>query len=70
MADILYVYKKKVYVNLTNKCSLRCVFCVRNRKGGVGDTKLVLEKEPNVLELTAAINAFDFEDYEELVFCG
>lgn len=70
MADILYVYKKQVYVNLTNKCSGRCVFCVRNKKDGVGGSNLVLEKDPTLEELKEAIDTFSFEGYEELVFCG
>ena len=70
MADILYVYGKNVYVNLTNRCPARCVFCVRNKKEGVGGSHLVLEKEPTADELRAAIDAFSFDGYEELVFCG
>lgn len=70
MADILYVYKKQVYVNLTNKCSGRCIFCVRNKKDGVGGNSLVLEKDPELTELKREIDAFSFDGYEELVFCG
>ena len=70
MADILYVYKKQVYVNLTNKCCARCVFCVRSKKDGVGGNDLVLERDPDTAELKRAIDAFCFNDYDELVFCG
>lgn len=70
MAELLYVYKNNVYVNLTNKCSGRCVFCVRNKKDGVGESKLVLDRDPTLQELKDAIDAFDFTGYDELIFCG
>lgn len=70
MSEILYVYKKQVYVNLTNKCSANCVYCVRNKKEGVDNHNLVLEKDPTSSELISEMDAFDFHDYEELVFCG
>lgn len=70
MADILYVYNKQVYVNLTNKCPARCTFCVRNKKDGVGGNNLVLERDPDAAELKKAIDSFSFDDYVELVFCG
>lgn len=70
MAELLYVYKNNVYVNLTNKCSAKCVFCVRNKKDGVGSAQLVLDRDPSIQELKASINAFNFSEYKELIFCG
>lgn len=70
MADILYAYKDNVYVNLTNKCPGNCVFCVRNKKDGVGGAELVLEREPTLKELEEAVDAYDFSGCEQLVFCG
>lgn len=70
MADILYTYKDNVYVNLTNRCPGNCVFCVRNKKSGVGGAELVLEKDPTWKELKEAVDAFDFTGCGELVFCG
>lgn len=70
MAEILYVYKNQVYVNLTNRCSARCVFCLRSKKTGVGGNDLRLEKDATLKEIKAEIDKFDFSGYEELVFCG
>lgn len=70
MADILYAYKDNIYVNLTNKCPGNCVFCVRNKKNGVGGADLVLERDPTIEELEEAVDAFDFTGCSELVFCG
>lgn len=71
MADILYTYKNEVYVNLTNKCDCSCTFCIRSHKDGVGDADTLWhKKDPALEEVTAAMDAFDFVGYQELVYCG
>jgi len=71
MGDIIYTYKNQVYANITNKCDCACTFCIRSQKKAVGEaTALWHEKEPTLEEITAAIDAFDFTDYNEFVFCG
>lgn len=71
MADILYTYKKQVYANITNRCDCSCEFCIRTHKDSVGEAdNLWFEKEPTLEEIKAAMDAFDFTDYEELVYCG
>ena len=65
-----YVYQlgDSLYINLTNKCSNSCVFCVRNTQDGMDDYNLWLEKEPNAKEVIALIG--DPTAYKEIVFCG
>ena len=71
MADILYTYKNQVYANITNRCDCSCTFCVRSLKDSVCDSETLWHKtEPTLEEILAAINAFDFTGYGELVFCG
>lgn len=71
MADILYRYGERVYFNITNKCCCNCTFCVRNHQDYYGETdNLWLDKEPTVEDIIDAIDAFDFKDCEEVVFCG
>lgn len=71
MADILYTYKNQVYANITNCCDCSCTFCVRTTKDTVGNaTNMWFEKDPSFEEIKAAIDAFDFTGYDELVFCG
>ena len=71
MADILYRFEKQVYFNITNKCCCNCTFCIRNHQDYYGEAKnLWLDKEPLAEEIFAAIDAFDFEDCKEVVFCG
>lgn len=71
MADILYTYKNQVYANITNLCDCRCEFCIRSHEDGVGDAETLWHKvDPTLDEIIAAMDAFDFRGYEELVYCG
>lgn len=71
MADILYTYKNQVYANITNRCDCNCQFCIRSHQDSVGEAEsLWLKSDPTLEEIKAAMNAFDFTGYEELVYCG
>ena len=68
---ITYVVDGKLYVNITNKCSNRCDFCIRNNgDGAYGSDSLWLEREPTVDEILQSIFSWDLNDFPELVFCG
>lgn len=71
MANILYTYENHVYANITNRCDCNCRFCIRSHGSGVGDAETLWhQKEPSLPEILAAIDAFDFTGYTELVYCG
>lgn len=71
MAEILYTYKNQVYANITNKCDCRCRFCIRNTEDAVGDAEnLWHKKDPTVEEIKKEMDNFDWEGYDELVYCG
>lgn len=71
MADILYTYKNQVYANITNQCDCKCTFCIRSHEDSVGDAETLWHKQdPTLEEIKAAIDAFDFSGYDELVYCG
>ena len=64
-------HEQYLYVNLTNRCTNRCSFCIRNNKDGVGGgTQLWLTHEPSVGEVIDALGRCDIETYKEVVFCG
>lgn len=64
-------HEKSLYVNLTNRCTNRCTFCIRNNKDGVGGgTQLWLTHEPSVEEILAALQKYDINSFAEVVFCG
>ena len=68
---IVYWLDNSLYLNITNKCSNRCWFCIRNYKKGVGGFNLKLEKEPTVAEVKAELEtALALRRWNEVVFCG
>ena len=71
MADIIYTYKNQVYANITNKCDCACTFCIRSQTDAIGEaTSLWHKVDPTYEQIIAAIDAFDFNGYDEFVFCG
>jgi cyclic pyranopterin phosphate synthase len=69
---IAYSGKGNVYLNITNRCTCACTFCLREFTDGVYGFPLRLVHEPSVDEITQAIErAFlDYPDAAEVVFCG
>jgi TatD DNase family protein len=65
---IAYQIGSRLYLNITNKCSCSCDFCVRKLSPGVAGYDLRLEKDPTVEEIISAIG--DPRVYSEVVFCG
>jgi GTP 3',8-cyclase len=68
---IAYRGKGNVYLNITNRCSCGCAFCLRAFTDDVYGETLTLVEEPEVDEVTRAIE-FEFLDgpADEVVFCG
>lgn len=68
---ITYEVGNSLYLNITNRCSNNCTFCVRNNSDGVVvGLNLWLEKEPTVDEVIEDIQKRDISKYQEFVFCG
>lgn len=68
---ITYELGNSLYVNVTNRCSNDCGFCVRNEHNGVnGKDNLWLEREPSVEEIKADFEKRDLSKYDAVVFCG
>ena len=69
--EILYRVHKGVYVNLTNRCSSACTFCLRQTMDHVGEShSLWLEREPTAQEVEDEFRKWDMSQFEEIVFCG
>lgn len=69
--EILYVYKNKVYLNITNKCPCACTFCIRSKKDAIGNaSNLWLDHNPSFEEVREAVDSFNFDGYDEIIFCG
>ncbi|MFA4844287.1 MAG: TatD family nuclease-associated radical SAM protein [Candidatus Margulisiibacteriota bacterium] len=69
MSDIAYQIGDSLYLNITNRCTNECPFCIRNKGRQFNQQyDLWLNKEPTVDEIMAAIG--DPAKYEQIVFCG
>jgi TatD DNase family protein len=66
--EIAYKIRDSLYLNITNRCTNRCGFCIRFHTSYVKGHNLRLEKEPSVEEIIKAIG--DPKIYKEIVFCG
>ena len=67
----VYWLDDKLYLNITNKCSNRCIFCFRNFKRGVSDFTLKLPEEPSFEQVALELDeAMKRKRWREVVFCG
>jgi TatD DNase family protein len=69
-ARLVYSIRDSLYVNMTNRCTLRCTFCRKFSDWVVKGHNLRLPDDPPVEELLAALERTQIERYEEVVFCG
>lgn len=70
-ASTVYWLGKNLYLNITNKCSNNCYFCIRNFINGVGGFRLKLDTEPTVNEIVRELQNFiNMQNWDEIVFCG
>ncbi|HBL84959.1 MAG TPA: radical SAM protein [Clostridiales bacterium] len=68
---ITYIVDNSLYVNITNRCTNNCDFCIRNNgDGAYGSNSLWLEREPTVDEIYNDIMKYQLDKYDELIFCG
>jgi TatD family-associated radical SAM protein len=70
MDTIYYEAHKNLYINLTNRCSADCIFCIRNFADGVYGYDLRLSIEPTAEEVIGAMEGLDLSKYREIVFTG
>lgn len=67
--NITYKYKNSLYINLTNRCTNVCTFCIKNKwKGKFRGHDLKLKIEPTAKQVIREIK--DPTKYDEIIFCG
>ena len=67
----VYWMDNKLYLNITNRCSNCCYFCLKNFKRGVAGFNLKLTEEPRLDQITAELeNILFMRNWAEAVFCG
>lgn len=69
-APIVYAIRDQLYVNVTNQCTLSCIFCPKRRDWTVKGHQLRHGQEPTDAEITSALVGADPRAYREVVFCG
>lgn len=65
---IVYPIRNSLYLNITNRCTAACGFCVRYYTDFVKGHNLRLESEPTAEMLIERIA--EMHGYDEVVFCG
>ena len=71
--SVIYNVGGGLYINLTNRCTADCVFCVRRQHDAVGSADtlwLDAEGEPSAEQVLAEITNQALEAASEVVFCG
>lgn len=66
--QIAYRIRDSLYLNITNRCTGKCTFCIRYQGDFVKGHNLRLRREPTAEELKAAIG--NPASFSEVVFCG
>jgi TatD DNase family protein len=71
--DYAYTYEdpNRLYLNVTNRCTNRCAFCLRDHLDGLGGFSLHGGREPSLEDLVAAVRALGGpERFRDVVWCG
>lgn len=67
---ILYEAHGNLYLNITNRCTAECVFCIKRYSDGVYGYNLRLSREPTLSEIIKELTEADISKYKEVVFTG
>lgn len=67
---IAYPIRDSLYLNITNRCSDNCSFCIRNYSDVVKGHNLKLDHEPAFDEVIKEIESYPKAKFKEIVFCG
>lgn len=66
---LVYSLEGKIYINLTNRCTNECIFCIRQDKDNVCGQPLWLENE-DITSDDVIEQLKNFQLSDEVVFCG
>ncbi len=67
---ILYEAHGNLYLNITNRCTAECVFCIKRYSDGVYGYDLRLSKEPTLSDIIKELSNVELSRYNEVVFTG
>ncbi len=67
---IIYEAHGNLYLNITNRCTADCIFCLKRYSDGVYGYNLRLSKEPAFPEIIKQLSENELSQYKEIVFTG
>lgn len=67
---IIYEAHGNLYLNITNRCTADCIFCLKRYSDGVYGYNLRLSKEPTLSEIIKQLSEYELSKYKEVVFTG
>lgn len=68
--NLVYLLDGKIYINLTNKCTNDCIFCIRSLKDDVCGANLWLKNDTvTSAEVINQLKAIK-KDENDIIFCG
>lgn len=73
MSNVLvYTLDEKIYINLTNRCTNDCIFCLRNDKADVKGQELWLDNENSTADdvVKQFEKIYQKTPSKEVIFCG
>ncbi len=68
--NVIYAAHGNLYLNITNRCTAECVFCIKRYSDGVYGYNLRLSKEPTLSEILKELSQNKLSQYKEVVFTG
>ncbi len=67
---IIYEAHGNLYLNITNRCTAECVFCIKRYSDGVYGYNLRLTREPTLSDIIKELSNIELQRYREVVFTG
>lgn len=67
---IVYEAHGNLYLNITNRCTADCIFCLKRYSDGVYGYNLRLSREPRLSEILNELSKLELSRYKEAVFTG
>ncbi|MDD3594411.1 MAG: TatD family nuclease-associated radical SAM protein [Candidatus Gastranaerophilales bacterium] len=69
--NLVYFVNSKMYINVTNLCTCRCVFCIRNISSEVEGVNMWIDKQSaSAQKIIEQIKLLEDKMGDEIVFCG
>ena len=70
-ARVTYWIDNRLYLNITNRCSNNCKFCIKNFRKGLAGFNLKFSQDPSITQIIEELKeVLNTKNWSEIVFCG